>query len=47
MLQKAADANRDELLKKAEAERAATETELGRIKAELEKIEQQKTSLEK
>lgn len=36
-----------EQLKKAEQEKAATETELGKIKAELEKIQQEKTSLEK
>ena len=47
MLQKAADANREDLLKKAEAEKAATESELGKVKAELEKIQHEKTSLEK
>jgi serine protease Do len=45
-LQQAADDNRDELLKQAEAERMATESELGKIKAELEQLENQKTSLE-
>lgn len=43
-LQQTPDADQ---LKKAEQEKAATETELGKIKAELEKIQQEKTSLEK
>ncbi|HTN75558.1 MAG TPA: PDZ domain-containing protein [Pirellulaceae bacterium] len=47
MLQQATDGNREELLKRAEADKAATESELGKVKAELEKIQHEKTSLEK
>ncbi len=47
MLQQAADDNREALLKKAQEEKTATESELGKIKAELEKIQHEKTSLEK
>lgn len=46
MLQQASDNNREELLKKAEAERTATESELGKIKAELEQLGNQRTSLD-
>lgn len=47
LLQEASDQNRDDLLKKAEAERVAAEAELGKVKAELAKLENQKTSLQK
>lgn len=46
-LQAASDQNRDEQIKKAQAEQAAAESELGKVKDELAKIENQKTSLEK
>jgi serine protease Do len=46
-LQSGTEENRDELIKKAEADRAATETELTKVKAELSKLESQKTSLER
>jgi serine protease Do len=47
VLQAASDQDREERLKKAEAERMAAETELGKVKAELAKLENQKTSLQK
>ena len=47
MLQQAADANRETLLQKAQEEKTATESELGKVKAELEKIQHEKTSLNK
>lgn len=46
-LQAATDKDREERLKKAEADRIAAEAELGKVKEELAKLENQKTSLQK
>ena len=46
-LQSGTEENRDELIKKAEADRAAAESELTKVKAEISKLENQKTSLER
>lgn len=46
-LQSGSDKDREALLQKAEAERRAAEAELGKIKEEMAKLENQKTSLSK
>lgn len=47
LLQQAGDQNREALLQRAEQERMAAEAELGKVKAELAKLEDQRTSLQK